>query len=340
MISRATVTAMHIGAHESVAGGLHHAIDHADEDRAEAIQVFTKNANAWREPDLTDEAVRVYRERAAQGPKRVVLSHDSYLINLASGADDIFLRSRAAMLAEVQRCARLGIDYVVFHPGSCGARTAGESDADFARRQDEGLTRIAEALSFIHQKVGEVPTRILLENAAGSGGCLGCTFDQIGAIIERTTVGRDRLGVCVDTQHAFASGYDLRTRAGYDAMWTEFDRAVGLSRLRAFHLNDSKKPLGSRVDRHDNLGKGLLGLEPFRLLVNDPRFADLPGVLETPHGDDGTRPYRDEIATLRALVGRTDPIAPPHENVEPLSLSLSAPEPAAKRGAKKAPRGR
>ncbi|MEI8255568.1 MAG: TIM barrel protein, partial [Deltaproteobacteria bacterium] len=174
---------MHIGAHESVAGGIHLALDLADEDGAAAVQVFTKNASAWREPELSDATVRAYRERAARGPKRVVLSHDSYLINLASSSDEIFLRSRAAMLAEVQRCARLGIDYVVFHPGSCGARTPGESDADFARRQDEGLTRIAEALSFVHQTAGEVSARILLENAAGSGGCLGCTFDQIGAII-------------------------------------------------------------------------------------------------------------------------------------------------------------
>ena len=329
---------MRIGAHESVAGGLHNALGFADDDEAAALQIFTKNANAWREPELSDEAVHAWKERRARGLERIVMSHDSYLINLASGDETIFQRSRGAMLAEVQRCARLGIDYVVFHPGSCGARVSGESDSDFERRQDEGLTRIAEALSFIHGTVGEVSTRILLENAAGSGGCLGCSFDQIGAIIERTDVGRDRLGVCVDTQHAFASGYDLRTRDGYDAMWAEFDRSVGLARLRAFHLNDSKKPLGSRVDRHDNVGKGLLGLEPFRLLVNDPRFADIPGVLETPVAEDGVRPYHDEIALLRGLTGRTDVIPPPA--AEPLTLSLEPPAPKKKAPtAKKKPRG-
>jgi deoxyribonuclease-4 len=314
---------MLIGAHESVAGGLHNALGFADEDAADAVQIFTKNANAWREPELTDEAVLAWRERASKRANRPVLSHNSYLINLASTDEEISQRSRASMLAEVQRCVRLGVDYVIFHPGSCGARLSKESDADFAARQDDGLTRIADALSWIHQMVGEVKTRILLENAAGSGGCLGCSFDQLGCIIERTRVGGDRLGVCVDTQHAFASGYDLRTRAGYDAMWDEFDRVVGLSRVRAFHLNDSKKPLGSRVDRHDNLGKGLLGLEPFRLLVNDPRFAKVPGVVETPWPEDGTRPYGGEIALLRSLVGRTEPMPAPQP--EPLTLTLSAP---------------
>ncbi len=328
---------MLIGAHESVAGGLHNALGFADDDEAAAVQIFTKNANAWREPELTDEAVLAWKTQAAKRAGRPVLSHDSYLINLASGDETIFQRSRASMLAEVQRCVRLGVDYVVFHPGSCGARIAKESDESFERRQDEGLTRIADALSWIHETVGEVPTQIVLENAAGSGGCLGCSFDQIGAIIERTRVGANRLGVCFDTQHAFASGYDPRTKDSYEAMWSEFDRAIGISKLRAFHLNDSKKPLGSRVDRHDNLGTGLLGLEPFRLLVNDPRFAKIPGVLETPHREDGTRPYRDEIALLRGLVGRTEPMPAPAPPA--LTLTLEAPAekkaPAAKKGASK-----
>jgi deoxyribonuclease-4 len=323
---------MLIGAHESVAGGLHNALGFADDDEADAVQIFTKNANAWREPDLAEDAVLTFRARAAKRADRPVLSHNSYLINLASTDEEISQRSRASMLAEVQRCARLEIDYVVFHPGSCGARLSGESDTAFASRQDDGLTRIAEALSWIHQTVGDVKTRILLENAAGSGGCLGCSFDHIGTIIERTRIGGDRLGVCVDSQHAFASGYDLRNREGYEAMWEEFDRTVGIARVKAFHLNDSKKPLGSRVDRHDNLGKGLLGLEPFRLLVNDARFAKVPGVVETPWPEDGTRPYGAEIALLRSLVGRTDPMPAPA--LEPLTLSLTPPvekkKPAAK----------
>lgn len=299
---------MYIGAHESVAGGLHRAFDAADEDGAEVVQIFTKNANTWREPDLTAEAIRSWRERARRGRVRFTLSHNSYLINLASPDPEIYARSRDAMLAEVQRCVALGIQYVVFHPGSCGAPGKGESPESFARRQDEALTRIAEALSYIHSKLGNVPTEILIENAAGSGGCVGCSFEQLGLIIARTDVGRDRLGVCFDTQHAFASGYDLRTREGYEAMWAEFDRTVGLERIRAFHLNDSKKPFGARVDRHENIGKGHLGLEPFRRLVNDPRFAEIPALLETPYYENDVRPYKQEIALLRSLIGRTEPV--------------------------------
>jgi deoxyribonuclease-4 len=334
---------MRIGAHESVAGGLHRAFDAADEDAAEAVQIFTKNANTWREPELTAEAVQAFRDRAGNAPRRRVLSHDSYLINLATDDDAGLARSRASLLAEVQRCVALGVDYVVLHPGSCGAPARGESDADFALRVDAGLTRIAESLSYVHGKVGsDVPTRIVLENTAGQGGCLGCSFEQIGTIIARTAVGGDRLGVCFDTQHAFASGYDLRTRDGYDAAWAEFDRHIGLARLAAFHLNDSKKPFASRVDRHENIGRGLLGLEPFRLLVNDPRFADTPAVLETPFEDNGeVRPYGREIALLRGLAGRTEPIAPPAEPLlappPPLALTASTPASATKKKAGRKP---
>ena len=313
---------MRIGAHESISGGLHLAFDGADEDAAEAIQVFTKNAGMWREPTLTADDVKAWKERAARaGVTRPTMSHDSYLINIASPDDEAWGRSRASLLSEVQRCVELGIDYVVFHPGSCGAPQKNEVPDGFAIRQDDGLTRIAEALSFIHDRIGDVSTRILLENAAGSGGCLGCSFDHLGTVIARTEIGGDRLGVCFDTQHAFASGYDMRTATTYEATWAEFDRHVGIARLRAFHLNDSKKPLGSRVDRHDNIGKGLLGLEPFRLLVNDPRFKEIPAVLETPWPDD-VKPYRDEIALLRSLFGRTEPIAPPMEAPPPLVLAL------------------
>jgi deoxyribonuclease-4 len=219
---------------------------------------------------------------------KVALAHDSYLINLGSPVAETLRKSLEAFADEMERCELLGIPYLVFHPGS----HLGVGEA-------AGLQRVAASINrVLHQKKGAA-TQVLLETTAGQGTSLGYRFEQLAAILAEIEV-EDRVGVCVDTCHLFAAGYDFRTRAAYDVTFHQLDQVIGLKRVKAFHLNDSKKTLGSRVDRHENIGKGELGLDPFRFLLNDPRFACLPMVLETPGGNDA---YRRDLKTLKGLVG-------------------------------------
>ncbi len=287
---------MKIGAHESVAGGLFKAPPRGEIDHCEAIQIFTKNSSTWREPVLEAPAIEAFRT-AKKGP---VLAHTSYLINLATDKPDVLEKSKDALVMELERSSLLGVDYAVLHPG-----------AHLGLGAEKGVLRVAEMLSEVLERAKNATTMLLLENTAGQGTCVGCSFEEIGAIL-RETRGGDRMGVCFDTQHVFASGYDVSTDEGYERTFAEFDRYVGLSRLRAFHLNDSKKPLGSRVDRHEHVGEGLLGLRCFWRLVNDPRFVDLPGVLET-EPRQGDAPYLEEIRLLRELIGATAPEPPTRE---------------------------
>ena len=217
---------------------------------------------------------------------QATVSHDSYLINLGSHDPVTLQKSLDAFADEIERCEQLGIPFLVFHPGSHVG--AGEA---------AGLQRIVDSLNAVLGQKPKYRTRVLLENTAGQGSNLGYRFEQLGEILAKTENPK-RLGVCLDTCHLFASGYDLRTRSTYEATFREFDAIVGLGRVKVFHLNDSKKSLGSRVDRHENIGKGELGLEPFRFLLNDPRFAGLPMLLETPGGDEA---YRIDLTTLRSL---------------------------------------
>jgi len=308
------------GAHESVAGGLYRAFDRGAADGCKAVQVFTKNSNMWREPTLTDEQItafrRAHRAFGGGGSAGQVMSHTSYLINLATDKDDILSKSKDALVAEVQRCSALGIPYCILHPG-----------AHLGAGDEVGLLKVAQALDEVHDRTKDASCMILLENTAGQGTCVGCTFEQIGAIFAQSR-DRDRFGVCFDTQHAFAAGYDLSTAEGYASTFEAFDRHVGLHRLRAFHLNDSKKPLGSRVDRHEHLGEGILGLGLFWRLMNDPRFDAIPGVVET-EPREGDFPFRDEVSLLAGLVGAPEPPRPAPEAV-PFALELTPP--AAKRG--------
>jgi len=310
------------GAHESVAGGLHRAVERGAIDGCKAIQVFTKNGNVWREPKLAADQIAAFRaahRAAGSGP---VLAHTSYLINLATDKDDILTKSKDALVAEVERCSALGVAYCVLHPG-----------AHLGAGDEVGLLKVAQALDEVHERTKDASCTILLENTAGQGTCVGCTFEQLGAIFEQTRA-RDRVGVCFDTQHAFAAGYDLSTAEGYAAAFEAFDRHVGLHRLRAFHLNDSKKPLGSRVDRHEHLGEGIVGLPLFWRLMNDPRFAAIPGVVET-EPRDGDFPFRDEVSLLRGLVGAPEPPAPVVAAPAPAPFTLTAPEPPARRAKKR-----
>jgi deoxyribonuclease-4 len=318
---------MLFGAHESVAGGVSSAFGRAAIDGCRAIQVFTKNSNQWKEPAISAEGIAAFREgRASYGlpgaPPVTVLAHASYLINLGTDDSVVLQKSIDALVAEVERSSALGIDYVVLHPG-----------AHLGAGEDVGLARVCEALDAVHARAPGASARILLENTAGQGTCVGHRFEHLQAIFEGARTA-DRLGVCFDTQHAFAAGYDLSTGEGYERTWTSLDTCVGLDRVRAFHLNDSKKPLGARVDRHEHLGEGLLGLAAFWRLANDRRFATIPGVLET-EPREGEKPFKAEVDLLNGLVGAPEPVAKP---VDKAVFALEfAPPPQASR-AKRSPK--
>jgi deoxyribonuclease-4 len=288
---------MLFGAHQSVAGGLHRACAFATEDRCDAVQIFTKNSNQWREPRLDAPAIAAFREARAACPGGVrLMSHASYLINLSATDPTNLDRSREALLLELQRSDALGIDFVVFHPG-----------AHLGLGEEAGLDRIGESLAMILERARGLGARLCIENTAGQGTTLGHRLDQIAAIIERAGPDRARLGVCIDTQHAFAAGHDLRTQAGYDTFWKDFARHIGMARLSCMHINDSKSRLGGHLDRHERIGEGEMGLLPFWRLANDPRLATVPGVIELPPLSKQHRGYAEVLANLRALAGAAEP---------------------------------
>ena len=259
-----------LGAHLSIAGGLPRAVDRAVASKCEALQIFTKSAGQWRARTLPDDEVVLFRRRVAESGIHPVVAHNSYLINIAAASPALRAQSLGALREELDRAARLGLDALVMHPGSF--TTGNEQD---------GLMLIADGLrQLLEERAGDGPM-ILLEHTAGQGTNLGHRFEHLAAIIERLG-GSPRVGVCLDTCHLLTAGYDLCSEVGYRRTFQEFDRIVGLDRLKLFHLNDSKKPCGSRVDRHEHNGKGCLGLEPFRKLLNDRRFKTLPMLLETP----------------------------------------------------------
>ena len=257
----------------SVAGGLPRAVERAVVHRCEALQIFAKNANQWRGRELPREEIRRFRAMVRAAGIGPVVSHASYLINLATTSPGLRQQSMEAMADELDRAEALGLLGVVLHPG---AYTAG-CEAD-------GLTLIAGALLELLRSRRRGRTMILLEHTAGQGTSLGSTFEQLASIIAKMNDHR-RVGVCLDTCHLIASGYDICSPEGYQSTFTQFGRLIGFERLRAFHMNDSKRPLGSRVDRHEHIGQGYLGLEPFRRILNDRRFRDLPMLLETAKGE-------------------------------------------------------
>lgn len=283
---------MRLGAHQSIAGGFTTAVRLAEEDGCEALQVFTKVSNQWKEPTVDPDRAAPFRAGVERLRLQPVLSHTSYLINLCSDDPDLRRRSADSLARELRRSETLGIPYVVLHPGA----HKGQGEA-------AGIAQIAAGLDAAYAQADAehpVAARILLETTAGQGSALGRTFEELAAILASAACAA-RLAVCFDTCHALAAGYDWTSAQGYADVFRSFDRLVGLDRLLAFHLNDSRKPLGSRVDRHTWIGDGEIGLEPFRRLVRDRRFAKLPGVLEVPPaGDD--RGYRQNLARLRGLL--------------------------------------
>ncbi|HEY3789192.1 MAG TPA: deoxyribonuclease IV, partial [Urbifossiella sp.] len=242
------------GAHMSIAGGLHHAVEAAVEHDCGTLQIFSKNASQWVGKPLLADDVAVFRKAVKKAKLKFVTAHDSYLINLAAPDDALYQKSIAAFTDEIERAEALGLSYLVTHPG---AHTGSGLEA--------GITRIVAGLDEVHSRCPGFKVKVLLEATAGQGSCLGAKFAEIAAILDRVK-DRQRLGICVDTCHVFAAGYEIHTKAGYAAAFQEFDDLIGLSMLKLFHLNDSAKPLGSRVDRHAGLGLGHIGLEAFRML--------------------------------------------------------------------------
>ncbi|HUP45395.1 MAG TPA: deoxyribonuclease IV [Thermoanaerobaculia bacterium] len=282
-----------IGAHISTKGGLHTAFERAAIVGAQSMALFAKNSNQWKGKVLTGDDCALFAEKRTLAP---VLSHASYLINLATTNEEFHRKSLLAMADELDRAERLGIHAVVLHPGAhMGAGAAA------------GLDQIARSFDQIHAATEGFRVVTLLETAAGQGSCLGCTFEELGTIISLVD-DKSRLSICVDTCHVFAAGYEIRTREGYEAMVAEIDAHVGLDKVGAFHLNDSKKPLGSRVDRHQHIGDGEIGLEAFRMLLNDRRFEGIAKLIETPKNEDHSWDIRN-LRTLRSLVAVTETMA-------------------------------
>ncbi len=279
---------MLLGAHMSIAGGVALAPERGEADACEAIQIFSRNPRMLRNTKpLAAEEVVAFRENVAAHHIARVVIHANYLINLASPKKSMLKVSREAFVDELNRAQALGVRDVIFHPG-----------AHMGKGEAAGLRAIAGSLDWCLAHADAPDVFAVLENTAGAGSVLGYAFEQIGEVVN-ASANPDRLGLCIDTCHTFAAGYDFRSREGYDALLRTVDAAVGLGRLRAFHLNDSKGELGSHQDRHENIGKGTIGLEGFRHLVNDARFAALPACLEYPGDDAG---YRRNLRTLRSLI--------------------------------------
>jgi deoxyribonuclease-4 len=251
------------------------------------IQIFLKSSNQWKAKPLTEEDKILFQEAQKTSGIHPVVAHDSYLINLASPDSGLYEKSLAAFIEEMERANFLGVPYLVLHPG-----------AHVGSGVEAGIARIAAALNQAFARV-DSPVTILLENTAGQGSGLGYRFEELASIMEK--IKEDgRVGICLDTCHAFAAGYDIRTKESYASVMREFDRLIGIKKIRAFHVNDSKKELGSRVDRHAHIGQGFIGLEGFRCLINDKRFMKIPKILETPKGPDLAED-RINLATLRSL---------------------------------------
>lgn len=278
-----------LGAHQSIEGGFYRAVERAHQAGCDCVQLFTKNTNQWAARDITADDVRRFRESLDKTGITHPIVHDSYLINLASPDPALWQRSVEAFAAELRRADALGIPYVVTHPG---AYTTGSEQG--------GLQNVIRALDEVHRQSVDVQAQCLLETTAGQGTTLGWRFEQIGHILAGVKQ-PDRLGVCFDTCHVFAAGYAFGTPKAYKATMAEFDRCIGLDRIKAFHLNDSRRELGSRIDRHEHIGQGHLGIEPFRLLLADRRFDTVPMYLETPKGQDNGVDY--DVTNLRLLRG-------------------------------------
>lgn len=278
-----------LGSHMSIAGGVDKALLQGQEVGCDAVQIFTKSSRQWVSKPLGKEEIANFHEAKKTTGITAIVAHDSYLYNFAATDDVLRKKSVSGLIDEMERCEVLGVAYLIAHPGAHVG--AGEA---------VGIKTVAKSIDEMHKACAGFTTKLALEITAGQGSNLGYCFEQVRQMIDAVKT-PERLRVCFDTEHAFAAGYDLRTKDGYDRTFAEFDETIGLDLLVAFHLNDAKKDLGCRVDRHEHIGKGFLGLEAFRLLLNDRRFWGLPMCLETPKSAD-CHEDRENLATLRGLI--------------------------------------
>ena len=276
-----------LGAHVSIAGGFARAVERAEKLNCTAIQVFTKNQVRWDDPALKDDEIEEFNLRLSASGIRIVVGHSSYLINLASNDKTIAKKSIDALFLELDRCRKLGIPYYVIHPGA--HKGAGK---------ERGITNIIYRLKEAVKEYGDSVT-LCVETMAGQGTTIGERFEDIASIIDG--VG-DEIGVCIDTCHIFAAGYDIRTEEAYNNTFSQFDRVIGMDFLKVLHLNDSKADLGAHVDRHIHIGKGRIGLKAFGFLMNDSRFAGIPKIIETPKDSNYEYYDRQNLETLRSLL--------------------------------------
>lgn len=278
---------MLLGAHESITGGVDKALERGRDDTCDCMQIFSKNQMQWKTKPVDLEEAERFKANCREFKVAETVIHDSYLINLASPNRILLKQSREAFLDEMVRAKHLGVRNLIFHPG-----------AHMGSGEQEGLKRIAESLNWARASFGSGDVRLVLEITAGQGSVLGYSFDQLAKIISLLE-DQANVGVCFDTAHAYAAGYDVKTKKGYERTFDLFDELIGIELLRAMHINDSKVKQGSRVDRHEQIGSGFIGLEGFRNFVNDKRWAQVPLVLETPLGEKG---YKKELKALRGLV--------------------------------------
>lgn len=276
-----------LGAQMSIAGGVHTAVERGERIGCTAIQMFVKNNNQWKGKPLTDHEISMYKSLLVKSGIGPVVVHDTYLINLCAKDRRNLRKSRAALKDELNRCERLGVPYLNFHPG-----------AHVGRGEEDGVKLVAESLNLIHEQTKGYRVLSVIESTAGQGTSLGYRFEQIRSIIDAVD-DMTRLAVCLDTCHVFAAGYDIGSERGYEQTLSDFDDIIGLKNLVAFHINDSKRELGSRVDRHEHIGKGRIGLVGFRLLMNDERFRRVPKILETDKGPD----MKEDIENMNVLKG-------------------------------------
>jgi len=279
-----------LGAHFSISGGLHESLLEAKRYGCNTLQIFTKNSRTWKERCVSVEEADLFEKTRLKSGIRVIVSHTSYLINLAAPDSENHSLSFKALEQELERSSVLGIPFVVLHPGS-----------HLGEGEKKGIDRISKSIDKIFENKPGIKTRLLLETTAGQGTGLGHTFEQLNEIIEKTNR-KDKTGVCIDTSHIFAAGYDIRDELSYNRTIDEFDKIIGFDKLFLIHLNDSKKGFGSRVDRHEHIGKGEIGIDAFRLIMNDRRLDGIPKIIETPKAGGGKDWDRINLRKLRLMV--------------------------------------
>ena len=274
-----------LGAHTSINGGVSTAVDLAEKLGFTAMQIFTKNNNRWYAKELSENEIEKFRKRLESSKIKFVVAHDSYLINLCSKELEMLNKSRDSFLDELKRCELLGIPHLNFHPG-----------AHLGLGEDEGIKIIAESLNVAHSKTPGYKVTSMIEATAGQGSAIGYKFEHLRKIIDLVEE-KDRITICIDTAHIFAAGYDIKDSTNYKIVINEFDNIVGLDKLKCLHMNDSKKPLGSKVDRHEHIGKGSIGLQGFTNIMNDKRIEHIPKILETPKGKE----QLEDLVNLKIL---------------------------------------